>query len=109
MLRLAKARGLDLSAHRSRQLEALELSDYTLALAMSEDDFWHLKALAKEKYCKIRINLYQEYSGQLGLREVPDPLLGEISFEAAYLVLEQTAKKLVRPIRELSLNANWQK
>jgi hypothetical protein len=65
---------------------------------MNEDNFWHVKQL-DPGIDASRLKLLMEFTLQLGLREMPDPLVGEIKFEEACEVLEKAALALCEHIR----------
>ncbi|HQH26251.1 MAG TPA: hypothetical protein PLP17_02555 [Oligoflexia bacterium] len=100
VLALAKEHELDLAACRSRDVESLALNSFNLILGMNVDIFWRLKQLCVDLHPAPQIQVFTEYSGQLGLREAADPLLGEIGFNEAYEVLERTLEKMLRELKK---------
>lgn len=97
--RLAAQRGIDLSGIVSKPVDSESVKKFDLILVMNEDNFWHLKSLCPEESSSPRVQLLMEYSGQLGQREIPDPLMGEISFEEALDILEKVAGKLLEELK----------
>ncbi len=98
ILALAEKHRLDLHSHRSRNVESLDLGAYNLILAMNIDIFWRLKKLCAKLNPAPEIKVFTEYSGQLGLCEAANPLLGEISFDEAYEIIEKTLQIMLREL-----------
>jgi protein-tyrosine phosphatase len=81
---LLAERGLDLSAHRARQLEPKMLAGFDLVLAMEEGHVREIEALAPEMRGRVhRI-------GKFGMFDVPDPYREpREAFERALVLIER--------------------
>ncbi len=92
--KMAAARNIDLSDHRSTQLVREICDRADVIITMKEENFWFVKDISPE-ISSHSLRMLMEYSDQLGLREMPDPLFGEIKFEKAFEILERLSKKIV--------------
>lgn len=91
----AERRGLELdSQHQSRKVTAEELPQYDLIVVMNEANFWHLKRL-DPTLDGTKVPLLMEFTEQLGLREMPDPVQGQIDFDEALDILEKASPFLL--------------
>jgi len=101
----AKARGYDLSRHRSRALKPQDFQDHDLLLAMDTSHQMHLLQMAAghpERAQKIRLFL-PEYAPACGLRDVPDPYYGGPNgFEEVLDLLEAGCRGLLQEVRDRS-------
>ena len=71
----AAQRGYDLSDLRARQVEAIDFERFDLLLAMDRANLQALRELAPRSR-RGQAQLFLEYAGHEGLREVPDPYYG---------------------------------
>ena len=92
---LARANGLSLEDFRSQQLtpELVLESDYLVCL--TEDVFWFAKDLLAQ-HSGPKISLFSEFSGNLALRSIPDPILGQCTIQELYSLLEDVSEAFVR-------------
>lgn len=74
-LRAAATRGVDLSHHRARAVEADDYRAYDYILAMDRENHAHLVAHAPSR-SRARITLFLDYANGLDAKEVPDPYYG---------------------------------
>jgi len=99
----ARARGYDLSRHRSRALQLRDFQDYDLLLAMDASHQKHLLQMANgnpEHIHKIRLFL-PEYAPACGLRDVPDPYYGGPNgFDEVLDLIEAGCRKLLQEVRD---------
>ncbi|MCB0330737.1 MAG: hypothetical protein KDD70_13780 [Bdellovibrionales bacterium] len=91
---LAEQHGFDLSHHAVRAVSPADLNEKNFIFTMSESTFWDISDLAEGEEFSAQLELLLQHSGQLGIREVADPLFGEISFEDAYNLLEKASGHL---------------
>lgn len=95
---IAEARELALPPGPSRGLDLALLQAQDLIVVMNENNFWHIKHLWPDITADT-MRMLMEFSGQLGLREMPDPLQGEISWQEAYELLDKTTGQLLDELR----------
>ncbi len=87
--------GIDLPQTNSHTCTAEEIRSSDLILVMTEQNFWHVKELVPE-LTATSLRLLMEFSGQLGLREMPDPIFDETSFEDAFHKLKSVASPVIQ-------------
>jgi protein-tyrosine phosphatase len=76
----ARLRGVDLSRHRARQLEASQLGDFDLVLVMTESQRDSITRLAPQGSTKVLL---------LGESDIGDPYLGDAAtYEACAVEIE---------------------
>lgn len=98
---VAERNGVVLPEQQSRQVTAADIKGSTVIICMNEENFWSVHSLAelsKLDLPPMKLRLLMEYSGQLGLRELPEPLFGEISYDEAY---DKLRRILPRVLAEL--------
>ncbi len=71
----ARARGIDMTGLRARQVMPADFDRFDLLLAMDEDNFQHLLEIAPPAR-RDRVRLLLDFAPELGRREVPDPYYG---------------------------------
>jgi protein-tyrosine phosphatase len=71
----ARARGIDLSGLRARQIEPRDFERFDYILAMDDDNLTQLERLRPHD-ARARLQLFMSYAPQIGQREVPDPYYG---------------------------------
>lgn len=99
-IRMARARGFELSSLRARQVTPTDLATFDFVLAMDRSNRDALLRMATPAH-RDRIALFLEHAPQTGLSEVPDPYYGDDSDFAQVLDLaEAAADGLLRPVRE---------
>jgi protein-tyrosine phosphatase len=74
-LQAAQSRGIDMSTHRARRLEALDYDIYDYILAMDRDNYDLILADCPRLHVE-KVRLYLSFAPQLGRDEVPDPYYG---------------------------------
>lgn len=96
--RVARARGIDMSALRARQLVAEDFSRFDWILVMDLRNREAALALAPPQH-RHRVRLLLDYAPQLPLREIPDPYDGELSdFEQVFDLTEQASRGLLQAL-----------
>ncbi|MCP5328750.1 MAG: low molecular weight protein-tyrosine-phosphatase [Steroidobacteraceae bacterium] len=88
----AAQRGYDLSDLRARQVEVIDFERFDLLLAMDRANLQALRELAPRSR-REQAQLFLEYAGHEGLREVPDPYYGGTAGFTAVLDLAETASR----------------
>jgi protein-tyrosine phosphatase len=73
--RAARARGIDLSGLRARQIHARDFDRFDLILAMDRANLSALETI-RPSAARARLGLFLEFAPHLGIREVPDPYYG---------------------------------
>ena len=91
----AKARGVDLSGLRARQISANDLDDFDWVIVMDEDNEARVRALAKTDQLD-KIQLLMHYSNAYDQIAVPDPYYGgEDGFDTALDMIEAGCSGLI--------------
>jgi protein-tyrosine-phosphatase len=98
MQSIAEQGGYDLSGHLTQEFDISDFTQSSLVLCLDEDSYWAIDSIAKERGVRGDspgiLHLFTEDSGQLGQREIPDPLLGETSFENAYALIVSYTERI---------------
>ncbi len=93
-MRAARARGIDISGQRARQVQAGDFGNFDYLIAMDRDNLAHLERLAPEAH-GARLALFLSYAPEVGLDEVPDPYFGGAGgFEGCLDLIEAAARGL---------------
>ncbi|MFC4727564.1 low molecular weight protein-tyrosine-phosphatase [Coralloluteibacterium thermophilus] len=93
---VAKARGIDLSALRARQVRVEDFHDFDLILCADRSNLAHLRRMAPPD-ARATVALLRDWAegGDAGL-EVPDPYSGgQEGFESVHDMLEAAAEAIV--------------
>lgn len=97
----ARRFGIDLDAHRARQVAAADCEAGDLILAMDSGHEQWLRRIAPA-HARERIHLYLPFVGIEGVRDVPDPYYGDAAgFVAVHELLDRAAERLVRKLPAL--------
>jgi len=97
-LRVARARGYDLSALRARRVERDDFDRFDLVLAMDSDNLAFLSRLCPPA-SRHRLKLMMEYARRYSECEVPDPYGGgPDGFEVVLNLLEDATEGLLLAI-----------
>lgn len=96
----ARSRGFDLGDLRARKAVAEDFIEFDYLLAMDEDNYQGLKAIAP-KDASGRLQLFLDYAPVTGLREVPDPYYGgQQGFEQVFDLVAEASRGLLAHIRQ---------
>ena len=91
----ARRRGIDMSALRARIVEPVDFERFELLLAMDEQNYRHLLAMAPPGR-RDRVRLFLEFAPEQERREVPDPYYGGATgFEDVLDLVEEAARGLL--------------
>jgi protein-tyrosine phosphatase len=95
----ARARGLDLSGLRARQVTRQDFHDFDLILAMGRDHYTHLRRMAPaDRADKVR--LFLDYSPTHNGEDVPDPYYGgSEGFERVLDIVASALPGLLQALR----------
>ena len=94
-LKVARARGVDLSGLRARQLTAADFDAFNLILVMDRDNLEDALGVAPPMR-RERVRLLLDFAPSQPLREVPDPYYGGLpDFELVFDLVEQAARGLL--------------
>ncbi|HEY0840351.1 MAG TPA: low molecular weight protein-tyrosine-phosphatase [Vulgatibacter sp.] len=100
MCATAKARGVELSHQRARQLRAADLRRNDLVLAMDRDNLANARALAPDEAAASRLRLFREFDPVPENGEVPDPYYGgDEGFVHVFEIVDRTCRALVDELR----------
>ncbi|MGH8141214.1 MAG: low molecular weight protein-tyrosine-phosphatase [Steroidobacteraceae bacterium] len=95
---VARARGIDMSGLRARQLLPQDFERFDLILAMDQANYAAALALAPAAR-RQRLRLLLEFAPQAPLRDVPDPYYGGAAdFELVFDLAEQAARGLLQAL-----------
>ena len=101
--RAASRRGVDLSAHRARQVSREDCLCADYVVAMDAANLRALHALCPEG-ARRRLHLLMDFAAESDAREVPDPYGGrEADFERVLDLVEGGARGLLRHIARTDL------
>ncbi len=96
----ARARGIDLSVQRARQLQKSDFIEFDYLLAMDESNLTELLQRAPAP-CPSAIALFLDYAPGTGYREVPDPYYGDgDGFETVLDLVTEASVGLLKQLRE---------
>ncbi len=91
----ARARGIDLSAQRARQVHVKDFEAFDLVLAMDGSNHADLLQMAPEGHAH-KVRLFLDHLPQSGGREVPDPYYGgDDGFEVVLDLIEAGSRTLL--------------
>lgn len=95
----ARTRGFDLSDLRARKAITEDFVEFDYLLAMDEDNYQNLKAIAPSN-ASGRLRLFLDFAPAAGLREVPDPYYGgQQGFEQVFDLVTEASRGLLAHIR----------
>jgi protein-tyrosine phosphatase len=99
-LKAALSRGVDISAHRARQVSKQDFEGYDYILAMDQDNHDLLMSRCPVEY-REKVQLFLEFAPHLPTREVPDPYYGgHKGFEHVLDLVEAASIGLLEAIRQ---------
>ncbi len=95
-----RAKGVDITRLRARQVTKDDFAKFDYILAMDETNFGDLKKLAPQGYAGV-LKLFLDFAPLASVREVPDPYFGQDNgFEHVYQLIAQASDGLLREIQE---------
>jgi protein-tyrosine phosphatase len=95
----AQARGYDLASIRARKVAPEDFEQFSLILAMDEDNLVHLRGIAPET-SRARLGLLLDYAPGRKEREVPDPYYGgRNGFEQVLALVNEACAGLLEELR----------
>lgn len=95
-IKVMKARGIDISDLRARQLRADDFKEFDVLFAMDESNLRNMLAIAPDKASAKKARLVMDLAPRHALREVPDPYFGgEAGFVEVYDMLTQAFTNFV--------------
>jgi protein-tyrosine phosphatase len=96
----SKARGVDISGQRARQVTPADFARFDYILAMDEDNLAALEEM-RPQASTARVSLFLDYAPEAGARAVPDPFFGGMEgFEHACDLIEAASRGLLGHIRD---------
>lgn len=94
----ARARGVDISGQRARQVESHDFERFDYVLAMDQQNMAILMRMCPETH-KHKVKLFMEFAPELGIAEVPDPYYGGTKgFEHVFDLVQSAAQGLLQEI-----------
>jgi protein-tyrosine phosphatase len=98
--RHAAARGVDLSAQRSRRVRASDFEEFDYLLAMDHDNLALLEAACAPGH-RHKLGLFMHYATHSGSDVVPDPYYdGDQGFERVLDYIEDASDGLIAALRK---------
>lgn len=98
MCAAARARGVDITGQRARQLVASDLQRHDLILAMDRENQRNIRALANGRH--DHVVLFRSFDPEPEAGEVPDPYYGgEEGFAHVYEIVDRTSRALLEHLR----------
>lgn len=95
-IRAGKKRGYDFSSIRARKVEAEDFERFDLILAMDNDNYQNLQALAPSREAKDKVQLFLRYAQNSDYSDVPDPYYGGAKgFELVLDLIEEASQGLL--------------
>ncbi len=99
--RAAKARGIDLSGLRARQVTPADFSDFDLILAMDSANLRELEDM-RPRNARARLQRFLDYAPDLDRRDVPDPYYGDAGgFEVVLDLCTAASRGLIGALQEM--------
>ncbi|HET9122717.1 MAG TPA: low molecular weight protein-tyrosine-phosphatase [Acidiferrobacteraceae bacterium] len=94
-----RARGMDISGLRGRQVSAADFLRFDYVLAMDRENLENLRAIAPPEYQDMA-RLFLEYGNDHRIQEVPDPYYGGAAgFDTVFELCHDAAQGLLADIR----------
>ncbi len=95
-----RARGIDISRLRARQVSLEDFARFDYILAMDQMNLGDLQAMSPEDYPGT-LALFLSFAPSLGVSEVPDPYYGKADgFEHVYSLIEAASRGLIEDIEK---------
>ena len=102
---VARARGVDISRQRARQVHADDFHRFEYLLAMDTSNLLDLQRICPLA-AKVRLHRFLDFAPELGVREVPDPYYGDTrDFVMMMDLIEAGAQRLLAHFRRTELPA----
>ena len=90
-----RAKNINISALRARQVTADDFAEFNYILAMDQANLKDLQRLAPKDY-KGCLKLFLDFAPAAGAREVPDPYLGDYGgFQRVFDLLSEASRGLL--------------
>jgi protein-tyrosine phosphatase len=107
MQRVAAQRGLVYEGH-ARQVSPADFARFDWIVAMDQDNYAHLSALARTQAEREKIHLMRDFDPLGGPRaEVPDPYYGGLrGFEEVYDIVERSCTGLLKVLQRNEVISN---
>jgi protein-tyrosine phosphatase len=100
-----RAKHIDISRLRARQVTADDFAEFDYILAMDQANLMDLQRLAPKDY-KGCLKLFLDFAPEAGTREVPDPYLGDYGgFQRVFDMLSQASRGLLDELSKRDLAA----
>lgn len=94
----SKARGIDISGQRARQVTRADFGRFDYILAMDEDNLEALSMMRPEDSL-AEVSLFLDFAPDAGTRAVPDPFFGGLEgFDHAYDLIDAASRGLLAHI-----------
>lgn len=99
-IEVARARGVDISGQRCRQIQARDFEEFNYILAMDQDNMARLQELCPPEFSD-RLHMLLPFARDLkGVSEIPDPYLHKdmAAFERVCDFVERAASGLIQEV-----------
>lgn len=95
-IEVAHRNGVDISKQRARQLQAKDLDDFDLILAMDAQNYQDISRIATTAEQREKIKLITSFAYPNKNKAVPDPYYGKMkNFEEVFDLLQFSCEKLI--------------
>ncbi len=92
---VAQKHGIDISQQRARQLQATDLAEYDLLLAMDSSNYQNILKMASTKEEEAKVKMIMNYFQPGYNQNVPDPYYDSDGFEQVYQMLDKACAKIL--------------
>ncbi|QOL24836.1 low molecular weight phosphotyrosine protein phosphatase [Thalassotalea sp. LPB0316] len=97
-VKAGEARGYDFSGIKARKVASKDFESFDLILAMDNDNFENLQAIAPDQY-RDKVKLFLSYGSEFDDTEVPDPYYGGAGgFRYVLDLVEDASNGLIKAI-----------
>lgn len=93
-IKIARNKGLDITAQRARQLQKADLDKYDLLLVMDQENYNNVLKMCHNDAQKSKVQLILNYAYPNENRAVPDPYYDD-SFDHVYELLVKSCSQLL--------------
>ena len=106
IVREAQSRGVPLVHHQTRTISAEIVSSSTVVIPMDQISFQTVESCLEKLNDAPNVKFFAEFSNDLSLGDVPEPLMGEISFVELPDLLWPVCLRIVKKVR-VGFSKGW--
>lgn len=94
-IQTARKYGLDITGQRARQINASDLEQFDLILAMDKSNYEDIQRLANSRLQSSKVQLILDYVEPGRQRSVPDPYWDDDGFDQVYQMLDEACERVI--------------